>query len=61
MAHKCHKCGEGLDKGQIAKAKELEEFHECNIPDFYICWECDREYCNDEPDYEQHSDADMGL
>ena len=59
--HKCYKCGEGLDRGQIAKAKELEkEFDACS-PDFYICYECDAEYQNDEPDFYQGSAADPGL
>lgn len=61
MANKCYKCGEGLDKGQIAKAKELIEFHGEDSHDFYICYECDMDYRDSEPDYEQHSDADMGL
>lgn len=58
---KCYKCSEGLDKGQLAKAKELREFYETDSPDFYICYECDMEYQNNEPDYQQQIDADPGL
>jgi len=61
MSHKCYKCGEGLDKGQIAKAKELEKEFDAFSPDFYICYECDMEHQNNEPDYEQFSDCDPGL
>lgn len=61
MSHKCYKCGDGLDKASIARAEEIAEETGNYHPENFICWECDREYMNNEPDYEQASDCDPGL
>jgi len=55
---KCEKCKDTLSKSEQKEMREAQEY--CNPR--IICNECfEMEENQLEQDYEQHSDADMGL
>lgn len=61
MCKVCYKCNEPLSKAEIQKGNELCDEYDMYSPDLFICFFCDGEYLNNEPDYPEYSDADNGL